>query len=84
VQLFVKAGITVNVSIHLDSWELLLSYSTRLAISHWTIDFTLDNWTSNKTMMQWLKKLLQEHDIKFDPVNQSVMCFGHIIDLGLG
>jgi predicted outer membrane protein len=63
VQLFDKAGITVNINVHLDSWKLLFSYSARFA-----------NCASNKMMMQWLK-ILQEHNIEFDPDNQSVMCF---------
>jgi len=46
--------------------------------------FTLNNARSNKTMMQFLKTMLEDHDIAFDAADHRIMCFAHVIDLSSG
>jgi hypothetical protein len=46
--------------------------------------FTVDNASSNETMMQELAKILNERDILFDAADRKIMCYGHIVDLSSG
>jgi hypothetical protein len=46
--------------------------------------FTVDNASSNETMMQELAKILNERDIQFDAADRKIMCYGHIVDLSSG
>jgi hypothetical protein len=46
--------------------------------------FTVDNASSNQTMMEELAKILNERDIPFDAADRKIMCYGHIVDLSSG
>ena len=46
--------------------------------------FTVDNASSNETMMQELAKILNERDIPFDAADRKIMCYGHVVDLSSG
>ena len=44
----------------------------------------MDNVANNGTMLSELSILLEARDIEFDPVDQKVMCYGHVVDLSSG
>lgn len=46
--------------------------------------FTVDNASSNETMMQELAKILNDRDIPFDAADRKIMCFAHVVDLSSG
>ena len=46
--------------------------------------FTMDNASTNQTMMQELEKILKKRDIDFDATDRQVMCYGHIVNLSSG
>src|SRR5277367_3640065 len=46
--------------------------------------FTVDNASSNETMMQDLAKILNKRDIPFDAADRKIMCYGHVVDLSSG
>ena len=46
--------------------------------------FTMDNASNNRTMMQSLQTILADRDITIDPVDRTIMCFAHVINLCSG
>ena len=44
----------------------------------------MNNAANNGTMLSELSILLEACNIKFDPVDQKVMCYGHVVDLSSG
>jgi hypothetical protein len=44
----------------------------------------VDNAVNNDTMLKELSILLKDRNIKLDPVDRKVMCYGHVVDLASG
>jgi hypothetical protein len=46
--------------------------------------FTMDNASTNLTMMQELEIMFRKRDIDFDATDQHIMCYAHIVNLSSG
>jgi hypothetical protein len=82
VELLDRADITVQVST--VNGQLSFVYPKSLSFPFQVGHFTVDNASSNETMMQELEKLFNERDIPFDAADRKIMCYGHIVDLSSG
>lgn len=59
-------------------WEILTGFGLTEKLG-W---FTLDNASNNLATLQWLsKRLQQEHGLYFNPSEQLIQCFGHVLNL---
>lgn len=68
-----RAGVTVKVRALIGVSIFLKSFK----VGH----FTMDNASSNTTMMQELERKCKERDIDFDAADRQVMCYEHVVNL---
>ncbi|KIM60351.1 hypothetical protein SCLCIDRAFT_52033, partial [Scleroderma citrinum Foug A] len=62
----------------LEAWKTYFkSIRQDLTIGH----FTMDNAANNIAAMHELAKLLEEHEILFDPIDRRIPCFPHILNI---